>query len=200
VAQQTNRSLHGFETQTKKPTTGFEAKPGETVATGFEAKPVKITAASFEGKPLEIVRVVLGQTTHKPLTLILRLNQETHAPSRHVPSADLTWRHPTSRLSDHQVPNLCDYPLSSASGLLLLPRSSSLHVIPHLPPTHHDTSKRDSLNETKIKEKQNKTIPDSNSNLARSMTRHNQTKELTTSFLNLPFDESIDNKSTKFEV
>jgi hypothetical protein len=55
-------------------------------------------------------------------------------------------------------------------------------------------------NETKIKEKQNKTIPDSNSNLAKSMTHHNQTKELTTWFLNLPLDESIDNKSTKFEV
>jgi hypothetical protein len=55
-------------------------------------------------------------------------------------------------------------------------------------------------NETKIKEKQNKTVPDSNSNLAKSMTHHNQTKELTTWFLNLPLDESIDNKSTKFEV
>jgi hypothetical protein len=40
-------------------------------------------------------------------------------------------------------------------------------------------------NETKVKEKQNKTIPDSNSNLAKSMTHHNQTKELTTWFLNL---------------
>jgi hypothetical protein len=38
-------------------------------------------------------------------------------------------------------------------------------------------------NETKVKEKQNKTIPDSNSNLAKSMTHHNQTKELTTWFL-----------------
>jgi hypothetical protein len=27
------------------------------------------------------------------------------------------------------------------------------------------------------------------------MTHHNQTKELTTSFLNLPLDESVDNKS-----
>jgi hypothetical protein len=53
----------------------------------------------------------------------------------------------------------------------------------HLPPVHHETSKRDSLNETKIKEKQNKTIMDSNSNLAKSMTHHNQTKELTTWFL-----------------
>jgi hypothetical protein len=72
--------------------------------------------------------------------------------------------------------------------------------MPHLPPTHHETSKCDSPNETKIKEKQNETIPDSNSNLAKSMTHHNQTKELTTWFLNLPLDGSIDNKRTKFEV
>jgi hypothetical protein len=31
------------------------------------------------------------------------------------------------------------------------------------------------------------------------MTHHNQSKELTTWFLNLLLDESIDNKSTKFE-
>jgi hypothetical protein len=61
-------------------------------------------------------------------------------------------------------------------------------------------NERDSPNETKVKEKQNKTISDSNSNLAKSMTHHNQTKELTTWFLNLPLYESIDNKSTKFEV
>jgi hypothetical protein len=72
--------------------------------------------------------------------------------------------------------------------------------MPHLPPAHHETSKHDSLNETKIKEKQKKTIPDSNSNLVKSMTHHNQIKELTTWFLNLPLDESIDNKSAKFEV
>jgi hypothetical protein len=72
--------------------------------------------------------------------------------------------------------------------------------MPHLSPAHHETSKHDSPNKTKIKEKQNETIPDSNSNLAKSMTRHNQTKELTTWFLNPPLDESIDNKSTKFEV
>jgi hypothetical protein len=55
--------------------------------------------------------------------------------------------------------------------------------MPHLPPAHHKTSKRDSPNETKIKEKENETIQDSNSNLAKSMTHHNQTKELTTWFL-----------------
>jgi hypothetical protein len=58
-----------------------------------------------------------------------------------------------------------------------------MHAIPHLPPAHHVTSKHDSPNKTKIKEKQNETIPDSNSNLTKSMTHHNQTKELTTWFL-----------------
>jgi hypothetical protein len=70
----------------------------------------------------------------------------------------------------------------------------------HLPPAHHETRKHDFPNETKIKEKQNETIPDSNSNLAKSMTHHNQNKELTTWFLNLPLNESIDNKNKKFEV
>jgi hypothetical protein len=60
--------------------------------------------------------------------------------------------------------------------------------MPHLPPAHHETSKHDSPNETKIKEKQNETIPASN--LDKS----------TPWFLNLPLVESIDNKSTKFEV
>jgi hypothetical protein len=57
--------------------------------------------------------------------------------------------------------------------------------MPHLPPAHHETSKCDSPNETKINEKENKTIPDSNSNLAKSMTHHNQTKELATWFLKI---------------
>jgi hypothetical protein len=72
--------------------------------------------------------------------------------------------------------------------------------MPHLPPAHHETSKHDSPNETKVKEKQNEIVPDSNSNIAKSMIDHNRTKEQTTWFLNLPLDESIDNKSTTFEV
>jgi hypothetical protein len=51
--------------------------------------------------------------------------------------------------------------------------------MPHLPPAHHETSKHDSQNGTKIKEKQNEIIPDSNLNLTKLMTHHNQTKELT---------------------
>jgi hypothetical protein len=55
--------------------------------------------------------------------------------------------------------------------------------MPHLPPTHHETSKHDSPNETKVKEKQNETVSDSNLKLTKSMTHHNQTKKLTTWFL-----------------
>jgi hypothetical protein len=58
--------------------------------------------------------------------------------------------------------------------------------MPHLLPAHHERSKHDSPNETKVKQKQNKTILDLNSNLAKSMTHHNQTKELTTWFLTWP--------------
>jgi hypothetical protein len=60
-----------FWGSTKKPTTSFDAKPGETiatsfevklektVATGFEAKPAKTVATSFEAKSAKTVRVVL---------------------------------------------------------------------------------------------------------------------------------------------
>jgi hypothetical protein len=132
--------------------------------------------------------------------MVLRLNQETRALNLHVPGADRTRRHQTSQPPSHRVSDLCDHPRSSAPGLLLLSWSSSLHAMLQLPPVHHKTSKRDSPNETKLKEKQNKTIPDSNSNLTKSMTHHNQTKELITWFLNLPLDEFIDNKSIKFKV
>jgi hypothetical protein len=66
----------------------------------------------------------------------------------------------------------------------------------HATPAHHETSKCDSPNETKIKVKQPK-YPDSNSNLRKSMTHHIQSKELSTWFLNLPLDESFDNKQHK---
>jgi hypothetical protein len=157
---------------------GFEAKPLETVVADFETKPLEIVATGFEAKPAKTIWVVLrpnhsqiiaigfeartdekpserfwGQTTHKPSILVLRLNQEIRAPRLHVHGADRTRRHPTSRSLNHRVPDLCDHPRSSVLGLLLLSWSSSLHAIPHLPPAHHETSKHDSPNKTKIKEK-----------------------------------------------
>jgi hypothetical protein len=134
-------------------TTSFEAKLEKIVAAGFEAKPLETVATGFEAKPAKTVRVVLRPNHSQTVDLGLRLNQETRAPSFHVPGADRTWRHPTSLLSGHRVPDLCDHPQSSAPGLLLLPWSLSLHVMPHLPLAHHKTSKRDSPNETKVKER-----------------------------------------------
>jgi hypothetical protein len=69
--------------------------------------------------------------------------------------------------------------------------------MPHLPPANHETSKRDSPHETKVK-KQNKTISDSNSNIAKSMTHHNQTKELTTWFLRKKYYETLENFNLKY--
>jgi hypothetical protein len=71
--------------------------------------------------------------------------------------------------------------------------------MPHLPPAHHETSKHDSPNETEIKEKQNETILDSNSNLIKSMTHHNQTKELPTWFLN-SVSEFTENPDLDIEI
>jgi hypothetical protein len=44
-----------FWGSTKKPTVGFDAKPGETVATSFEAKLKKTVVTSFEAKPEKTV-------------------------------------------------------------------------------------------------------------------------------------------------
>jgi hypothetical protein len=58
------------------------------------------------------------------------------------------------------------------------------HAAPATCTPHHATPATCTPpNKTKIKEKQNETVPDLNSNLAKSMTHHNQTKELTTWFL-----------------
>jgi hypothetical protein len=48
-----------FLGSTKKLTTSFEAKPGETVATDFEAKLAKTVAIGFEVKPKKTVTLVL---------------------------------------------------------------------------------------------------------------------------------------------
>jgi hypothetical protein len=67
----------------------------------------------------------------KPSTLVLRLNQEIHAPRLLVHGADRTWRHPTSRSSGHRVPNL----------LLIIPgplhQVSYCYLYPHRCPLCH---------------------------------------------------------------
>jgi hypothetical protein len=67
--------------------------------------------------------------------------------------------HDVTRPSDHPATEYpCDHFQSSAPGLLLLPRSSSLPAMPHLSPAHYETSKHDSPHEIKIKVKSSKCL------------------------------------------
>jgi anaerobic selenocysteine-containing dehydrogenase len=118
LAQPTNRSMLGFEAQTKKPTLWFCGPNHQTRAASFEAQ------------------------TGKPSPFILRLNQETRAPHLHVHDADHTWHRPITRPPSTRT--MLDHPWSSAPSLLLLPWSSSLPAMSHLPPTHYETRNRDS--------------------------------------------------------
>jgi hypothetical protein len=60
-----------FSGSTKKPTTGFEAKPGETIATSFEAKLEKTVAAGFKAKPLETVATDFEAKPVKTVRVVL---------------------------------------------------------------------------------------------------------------------------------
>jgi hypothetical protein len=75
-----------FSGSTKKPTTDFEAKSGETVATsfetklektgatGFEAKPEKTAVVGFEDKPPETVTIGFEAKLVKTVRVVLRPN------------------------------------------------------------------------------------------------------------------------------
>jgi hypothetical protein len=68
--------------------------------------------------------------------------------------------------------------------------------MPHLPPAQHETSKRDSPHDTRIKVKQLKCLIFEFKHWhVNDSSQSNQ--ELTTWFLNLSLDESIDNKKYK---
>jgi hypothetical protein len=58
-----------FWGSTKKPTAGFEAKPGETVATSFEAKLEKTVTTGFEAKPVKTVTT--GFEAKPPETIVI---------------------------------------------------------------------------------------------------------------------------------
>jgi hypothetical protein len=69
-----NPSPSWFWGPTKKPTTGFEAKPGETVTTSFEVKLEKTVATGFEAKPLENVATGFVAKPAKTVRVVLRPN------------------------------------------------------------------------------------------------------------------------------
>jgi hypothetical protein len=63
-----------FWGSTKKPTVGFEAKPGETGTTSFEAKLEKTVVADFEAKPLETIATDFEAKPAKTIRVVLRPN------------------------------------------------------------------------------------------------------------------------------
>jgi hypothetical protein len=106
------------------------------VAICFEAQTEKPEATSFETK--------LGETVNLGFEVKLRNSCSSFSFARyrlHTASPDLSIvRPPSTQL-------MLDHFRSSALGLLFLPRSSSLSVMPHLSPAQQETSKRDSPHE-----------------------------------------------------
>jgi hypothetical protein len=161
-----------FEAQTKKIwVIDFEAKSEKTATTGFEGKPEKIIATGFETKPEKTVTVVLRSNHWQTVPVVLRSNhcqtvdlgfeaqprKSRSSSSRarcrpHIASPDLPIVRPPS------IRPVPDHPGSSAPGLILLPWSLSLSVMPYLSHAHHETNQHDSPHDTKIKVKQPKCL------------------------------------------
>jgi hypothetical protein len=142
--------LRRFCGATDKPKSAWFWGPNQETVAAQITKPELTVLRSKPGNPLPLV---LRPNQRKSSTLILRLNQEIHAPRLHVHGVDRTQRYSTSRSSGHRVSDLCDHPRSFAPSLLFLSRFSSLHIMPHLPAAHHETNKHDSSNEPKVKGK-----------------------------------------------
>jgi hypothetical protein len=70
-------------------------------------EPNQKTIGDFMGKIIKPQLPVLRFKLKNPLTLVLRLNQETCAPRLFVHGADHTQYHPTSWSFGHRVPDLC---------------------------------------------------------------------------------------------
>jgi hypothetical protein len=138
---------------------------------------------------------VLRPKPKNPSTLVLRPNQETCAPRLHVHSTNRTRCHPTSRLSDHRVPDLC----------LIIPGplhqvSYSCHDSCHCPPCHtchlHTTRQANAiLHMYQDKGKNHRNVSDSNSNHSMSMTHHNQTKIWSLGFSISPLMSTLTRKT-----
>jgi hypothetical protein len=69
-----NPPPHWFLGSTKKPTIGFEAKLGETVATSFVAKLQKIVTTGFKAKSEKTVATSFEAKLEKTVLVVLRPN------------------------------------------------------------------------------------------------------------------------------
>jgi hypothetical protein len=122
VGQITKPHLPFLRMKPGNPSEWFWGQTTRTVATGFEAKPRETVDLGFEVEPRD---------SH--------FSSPCARCKSHTASPDLSIVRPPSTRP------VRDHPRSSAPGLLLLPWSSSLPTMSHLSPTHHETSKCDSL-------------------------------------------------------
>jgi hypothetical protein len=146
-----NHSLLNFEIQTKKSSQWFWSTNHQTVTVVLRLKPKNPQPQVLRPNREKPSYWFWGQTTDKPSTLVVRLNQETRASHLLVYGVACAQHHPTSQSFGHWVPNMCNHPWSSAPGLLLLTWSLSLPAMPHLSPAHHETSNRDSPHEQRLR-------------------------------------------------
>jgi hypothetical protein len=100
--------LISFEAQIDKPPPTWFWGSNQELSRWFWGPNHQTINLGFEAQTKKLSQWFWGQTTDKPSPPVLWLNQKTHA-SRllHVYGADHTRRHPTSRSSDHRIPDLC---------------------------------------------------------------------------------------------
>jgi hypothetical protein len=96
----------------------------------FWGQTTRIIATRFEAKPRETVDLGFEAKQRNPCSSSPYARCRPHIAS---PDLSIVWLPSTRPVLDH--------PWSSAPSLLLLPRSSSLPTMPHLSPTHQETSK-----------------------------------------------------------
>jgi hypothetical protein len=100
------------------PSEWFWCQTTRTITIGFEAKLREIIDLGFEAKPR-------GLRSSSPCAW-----WKPHTTS---PDLSIVWPSSTRHVLDH--------PWFSTPSLLLLSQSSSLSAMPHLSPTHHETTK-----------------------------------------------------------
>jgi hypothetical protein len=130
MAQSINSNPLSFETQIKKLLWWFWYSNHQIRAVGFESQPEKHVHLDFKSQ-LRNSRFSFPCVWYRP----------------HTVSPDLPIVRPPSTRS------VFDHLRSSTPGLLLLSRSSSLSVMSHMSPIHHEKNKHDSPHEIRIKVK-----------------------------------------------
>jgi hypothetical protein len=179
-----------FWGSTKKPTAGFEAKLPETVVTGFEPKPTKTVRVDLRPNHSQTIDLSFEAQPRNPRSSSPHARWRLHmAPPDHSIIRPLSTRHV------RPSPVFCTR--SPTPAMILV---AARHATPTTCTPQDKQTWFSKQNKGKRRTKWNYPRFEFKHHQAKSMTHHNETKECTTWFLNLPLDKSIDNKSTKFKV